>query len=1118
MKRPVLNATKLGASLGAAALTSFIDPTGFSFIAKLLHSVGSDVIPNFVHQYLSNYDPEELLNYLNGSHELNHDIEKLMTASVPGALMLLKKKFLEEHSYDHADVEAVFKSLIDDAGIRPSKTTDQLNMLEDRDAWLSDITDYLFLGRDASDPLLIYLGTCFEAHFADCFKLVFTEGMKNPDDEKPLKAFLIKSLEGVIQQLNRLTQQSDENQAMQAVLLAEIQALRNEQNARSLSVARSYFESEFERVHEKLGKIYDLVLGIDQKIGKFADRQETALQTLDRIENKISPFIPKHLIKLPFEVNYFIGRENDLKNIDAQFGQNKVLLLMNGEGGIGKTTLAAHYYRNQEHAYQHLAFVVADKGIKTALLAALSGPLDLTFSEQEPEAQRFEKLMAKMATLPAPSLLVLDNANDLPDLEQTLYELAGSNFRTLVTTRVNPFDDWHFLQIDTLPETKAVALFCHHAKPASLFSDEEQKTLKALLQAIGYNTLVLTLLAKNYHENNYNRIKKYHLADLLHDLQTQGLLKVPKTRKVSSDYGHRYGLARAEPEVIIAAMYDISPLSPAELRILTNLAVLPPEQISFAQLAALLELDESDEDVLNDLYRKGWIDLRKKEDLVVKISPVVQAVILRKNEENLFETCRPFITHLTTRFELLNHTAVQEFAEWTRHLILTLKMEEDEMAYLSLKLADFYRETGNLELAISFVQKSSSIYQKTDNSYNYSVCLERLGSIHQALGKTDQALDFFQKDLQVTEELYRDNPKNESLKNGLAISYQKLGSIHQALGKTDQALDFFQKETDLFEELYRDNPKNESLKNGLAISYSKLGEIHQALGKTDQALDFFQKETDLFEELYRDNPKNESLKNGLAISYEKLGEIHQALGKTDQALDFFQKETDLFEELYRDNPKNESLKNGLAISYSKLGSIHQALGKTDQALDFFQKYNQVTEELYRDNPKNESLKNGLAISYEKLGSIHQALGKTDQALDFFQKDLQVTEELYRDNPKNESLKNGLAISYEKLGSIHQALGKTDQALDFFQKYNQVTEELYRDNPKNVNLIYGLATSYIWIGWQYEKSGIPDKARAYYQKALPLLENLYQSTPIPLYLRQLNWVKAALERVQHGLFN
>ena len=70
---------------------------------------------------------------------------------------------------------------------------------------------------------------------------------------------------------------------------------------------------------------------------------------------------------------------------------------------------------------------------------------------------------------------------------------------------------------------------------------------------------------------------------------------------------------------------------------------------------------------------------------------------------------------------------------------------------------------------------------------------------------------------------------------------KNLGSIYQAQGKFEQALEFFNKETDLFEELYQANPQSESLKNGLAISYEKLGSIYQAQGKFEQALEFFKK-------------------------------------------------------------------------------------------------------------------------------------------------------------------------------------------------------------------------------------------------------------------------------------
>jgi tetratricopeptide (TPR) repeat protein len=71
----------------------------------------------------------------------------------------------------------------------------------------------------------------------------------------------------------------------------------------------------------------------------------------------------------------------------------------------------------------------------------------------------------------------------------------------------------------------------------------------------------------------------------------------------------------------------------------------------------------------------------------------------------------------------------------------------------------------------------------------------------------------------------------------LAISYSKLGDIYQAQGKFKEALDYFKKDLQLTEELFQANPHNVDLENGLAISYYKLAEIYRAIpnSETDPA-------------------------------------------------------------------------------------------------------------------------------------------------------------------------------------------------------------------------------------------------------------------------------------------
>ena len=1119
-------------------------------MASAAKEIVTALAPGFAQQFLTGIEYSRFKEFLQQTHpgDLNHDLDRLISDALRRAVGYIRQLYLDQVYKQAAlttwqkhvtnpfsDIKTMLENIERDLTAMldyKDNTLKKINLadylLDQADDCFDQITNYLFAvsGIDEHEPKWNQLRDFFRERLPVLFDLSYKEALKDEANAPAFKAFQIWLLEEGFRQNQQLL-------AGQEQILAELKALKAGQTIPEEHQIRQRFDqqtadtkgwliNEFTKFHEKLAAIYGVVSETSTDVKKIAVGQEKLQADVQIIRDKIDGSIPQNLTDNPFSANYFVGREDDLKAITQHVAADNLLLLMNGEGGIGKTTLAAQYYWKHQPTYAHTAWVFAEGGIRAALLANLSKPLRLTPGEQETEQQRFGTLIDAMAGLKKPALLVLDNANDATDLDETLYELKGSGFHVLITTRVNPFDDWTFLKIDTLPEEKALLLFCHHANPKpeqkdddqlkSLFSAPEQQTLRAVLEGIGYNTLVLTLLAKNFRERN-NLLARYRLADLLHELQTQGLLKLPKTKRVSSEYGHRYGLAKAEPEAIIAVMYDLKPLSSGELHCLSNLSVLPPEQIAYAQLVDLLGIDDEESfgELVMGMYRKGWIDVDESGDSpTVKISPVVQAVVLAKNAERLFADCQTLTTSLTTKFETLNHTQAYPYAELTRYLLTTLTVEVFQIAYLSSTLADFYKETGDLDAALLLIEKAADLYSKLGYQENYSICLGYLGDIHQALGKFGDALGYFEKVATLFEQLYKNDSHSESLKKGLAISYSKLGDIHQALGKFEDALSYFEKEVALFEQLYESNSHSESLKNGMAISYERLGEIHQELGKFEDALSYFEKRRKLTEELYQSNPRSENLKNGLAISYSKLGTIYRVLGKFGDALNYSEKVATLYEQLYESNPRSENLKNGLAISYEKLGIIHQALGKFEDALSYFEKRRKLGEELYQSNPRSENLKNGLAISYSKLGEIHQALGKFEDALSCFEKRRKLTEELYQSNPRSESLKNGLAISYSKLGDIHQALGKFGDALGYFEKVATLFKELHQSNPRSINLYKGLVISYIKLGVLYRETGNKEEARSYFQLAEPIWATLAQAAPqVVEFQNSLRWVRDQL---------
>lgn len=549
--------------------------------------------------------------------------------------------------------------------------------------------------------------------------------------------------------------------------------------------------------------------------------------------------IPRFLTPLPFQAELFLGREADLDKIYSTLfeSDHKLLLLVNGEGGIGKTALASKYFERYQDKYAHVAWVLKGNNFVESLLV-LAIPLRVHFDEKWDRHQRLDVLITAMAALPKPCLLVIDNANELSDLRQYLpYLQRCSNFHLLFTTRIAEFPQVTSYKIEPLPQHLALQAFKAHY-PA--FEPQEEALFYEIYTAVQGNTLVLELLAKNLCNFNNKLKKNYLLADLRHDLE-QGLLQLSKTSAVDVRYQTQgTGLRHEKIEVIIAAMYDLGDLSPSETQVLSIFAVLPAESIPFERLEELsLGLDGLDTTLL-DLAQNGWLEYND-EAATFKCSPVIQEVVRLKNG-NLLEDCRGLIDGLVDKLKyegaighLLNVTYTEAilWARWAAALVAAPLGADDSIGLLC----------------------------------------ERLGTYHQTTGNLSQALTFFEKYNALTKELHRAYPKNLDFKNLLAISYSKLGSMHTALGNLPQALTFFEQYTSIAKELHTAYPENVSFKNGLALSYQWLGRfLEQKMQNSEKAQEHYQSSRALLEELVASFPDYVQFQKNLDWVKAQLGD------------------------------------------------------------------------------------------------------------------------------------------------------------------------------------------------------------------------------------------------------
>ena len=207
--------------------------------------------------------------------------------------------------------------------------------------------------------------------------------------------------------------------------------------------------------------------------------------------HKPSHIIPKVLTKQTGLANDidFVGRKEELRKVDELLNQNSMLLLLNGIGGIGKSTLASYYLNQKKDDFDYYGFVQVNEDIKLSLASAFSTSLDL---KSEKIDDLFAEIMNKLQNLEGKKLLIIDDVKEMDsqlDEMNTLMTLKNSGFKILFTSReVKENIPQYFLNIMTVEDARELFLK-HHA------TDEMDKVDK-ILEYLDYHTLFIEMTAK----------------------------------------------------------------------------------------------------------------------------------------------------------------------------------------------------------------------------------------------------------------------------------------------------------------------------------------------------------------------------------------------------------------------------------------------------------------------------------------------------------------------------------------------------------------------------------------------------------------------------------------------
>ncbi|MCB0852136.1 MAG: AAA family ATPase, partial [Bacteroidetes bacterium] len=287
---------------------------------------------------------------------------------------------------------------------------------------------------------------------------------------------------------------------------------------------------------------------------------------------------PHHLNKIPPPPDQFIGREEELQKVKELLNENDKLVLVNGLGGVGKTTLARKYVHLHQDEYDHILWVTVlanpDQDETASASEALTRDIDLfkslkiTFDPQTTEEEKRNQILSSLKALEGKNLMIIDNATHR--LESLSYELPQPpSWQVLITSR----EDLDFVKtfsLDVLDKEEAIKLFLTHYPKA----EREMAAVEELLEYIGYHTLTIELLAKTCSTSKLGRLTaKKILPKLKSSKLSDQLLQKP----IKTEHNQRQKAVEIYSYLLEA--FTLAGLSDSEKSLLLQFSVLPSLEI-----------------------------------------------------------------------------------------------------------------------------------------------------------------------------------------------------------------------------------------------------------------------------------------------------------------------------------------------------------------------------------------------------------------------------------------------------------------------------------------------------------------------------------------------------------
>ena len=536
-------------------------------------------------------------------------------------------------------------------------------------------------------------------------------------------------------------------------------------------------------------KIFSNATKLELVINKLDDIKKDTEKIIHIIESDHLRDLSKELTaNLPLLYSEkIIEREIDLEDVRTRLMKNAQVVLVNGMGGIGKTTLAQMYITRYYPDYKHLVWITISTGdfiadfIQTPGLAI---SLDINL-EGKTYQEYFIEIITELKGLThehnEQSLIIIDNAEE-NIIQYQNYLPHPPHWHVLATSR-HKLDEFDVKELDFLDEQQSIALFKLHYKRKNISDIEIGKIVKEL----EYHTLTIEILAKTAQNDGLDVQKTINTI----------------AENYQVDVTTRHGGKIEKITSYLSKIFVVSKLSDDETWLLKQFYYLPSQYLSCQTIETILlpGVDQQQTNIqktLSKLTAKGWL-LYNQTTGEYKLHRIIGDVI-KHSVSISFNDIAPLIESLSSLLSIdqIKDNPIDKF-QWVvfgKHVLIQIPFsDENEIIILQNNLALVIQVLGDYQGAKELLEKAKISVEKNFGPEHptTAVSYSNLAAIIQVHGDYQGAKELLEKaKISAEKNFGAEHPAT-------AVSYSNLATVLQALGDYQGAKELLEKAKNIFE-------------------------------------------------------------------------------------------------------------------------------------------------------------------------------------------------------------------------------------------------------------------------------------------------------------------------------